>query len=227
MKKWGASKLVHFSTDMVYGYPRSIPISEQHRTSPIGDYGKSKLAGEELCQKYRHTGMGITIFRPRLIIGPGRVGILSKLFNLVDRNLPVPMIGPGRNAYQFVSVFDCVSAARSAWQARCPNETYNLGSTNPPEVRNLLQSLVKEARSTSIVLPTPASMVKGVLAALDYLDMPVMDPEQYSIADKHFVLDISKAQRELDWHPTHRDDDMLIAAYRDYRRRMAKDGIGV
>ncbi len=32
-------------------------------------------------------------FPPRLIIGPGRLGILEKLFKLINYNLPVPMIG--------------------------------------------------------------------------------------------------------------------------------------
>jgi dTDP-glucose 4,6-dehydratase len=204
---------------MVYGYPQSVPINEDHPTLPLGEYGKSKLASEELCQKYRERGINISIFRPRPIVGPGRLGILTKLFNLVDKNLPIPMIGSGRNAYQFVSVFDCVSAMRRAWHAGCPNETYNLGSGAPPSVRQLLASLINEAQSRSIILSTPASIVKAVLEGLDYLNMPVMDPEQYLIADEHYILDTSKAECWLGWRPERRDEDMLIAAYREYRRR--------
>lgn len=66
----------------------------------------------------------------------GRLGILEKLFKLVDHNLPVPMIGSGRNPYQFISVFDCASAARAAFSAGVPNEVYNLGSLNPPRFEN-------------------------------------------------------------------------------------------
>ena len=52
--------------------------------------------------------------------------------------------------------------------------------------------------------------------------MPIMDPEQYLIADEMCVLDVSKAERELGWVPQYRDEDMLIAAYtRISRRRTA------
>jgi dTDP-glucose 4,6-dehydratase len=63
--------------------------------------------------------MNISMFRPRLIIGPGRLGILEKLFKLIDMNLPVPMIGSGKNPYQFISVFDCAEACAPAWKAAC------------------------------------------------------------------------------------------------------------
>ncbi|MGO4839395.1 NAD-dependent epimerase/dehydratase family protein, partial [Rhizobiaceae sp. 2RAB30] len=164
----------------------------------------------------------ISLFRPRLIIGPGRLGILSKLFKLIDWNLPVPMIGSGRNPYQFISVFDCAEAARLAWKAGVPNQAYNLGSLNPPPVRKLLGDLVRHAGSKSILLPTPGWAVKRTLDLLDLLNMPIMDPEQYLIADEMCVLDVSKAERELGWVPRYRDEDMLIAAYSEYRA--AKDG---
>ena len=45
-----------------------------------------------------------------MIIGPGRLGLLKKLFFLIKNNLPVPMIGSGKNRYQFISVFDCADA---------------------------------------------------------------------------------------------------------------------
>lgn len=77
----------------------------------------SKLATERLAEEYRAKGFKISIFRPRLIIGPGRLGILVKLFKLIDLNLPVPMIGGGNNPYQFISVFDCASACVAAWKA--------------------------------------------------------------------------------------------------------------
>jgi dTDP-glucose 4,6-dehydratase len=84
-------------------------------------------------------------------------------------------------------------------------------------VRDLLGRLVKEAGSKSILLPTPAPLVKFALNALDAINMPLMDPEQYLIADEECLLDCSKAKREIGWTPKHRDDDMLIAAYKEYR----------
>lgn len=221
----GASRLVHFTTDMIYGHTVVHPMTEEHPVAPLGEYGLSKLKTEQLAQDWRERGMNISLFRPRLIIGPGRLGILEKLFKLVDANLPVPMIGSGRNPYQFISVFDCAEAARLAWKAGVPNEAYNLGSLNPPPVRKLLGDLLKHAGSRSILVPTPGWAVKRTLDLLDLLNMPIMDPEQYLIADEDCLLDVSKGKRDLGWVPQYRDEDMLIAAYREYRAK--KNGAAV
>ena len=97
-----------------------------------------------------------------------------------------------------------------------PNENFNLGSINPPTVNELLGSLIKHANSKSILIPTPAFAVKWVLAALDKVNAPLMDPEQYLIADETCVLDCSKAKEIMDWEPVDGDLEMLIAAYDTY-----------
>ena len=222
MQKAGASRLVHFTTDMIYGHTVTHPMTEDHPVAPLGEYGWSKQKTEELATDWRAQGMNISLFRPRLIIGPGRLGILEKLFKLIDWNLPVPMIGSGRNPYQFISVFDCAEAARAAWKAGVPNEAYNLGSLNPPPVRKLLGDLIAHAGSKSILIPTPGWAVKRTLDLFDMMNMPIMDPEQYLIADEDCLLDVSKGKRDLGWVPQYRDEDMLIAAYREYRAK--KDG---
>ncbi|OCW58798.1 NAD-dependent epimerase/dehydratase family protein [Hoeflea olei] len=224
MDRAGLNKLVHFTTDMIYGHTLAFPMTEEHPVAPLGEYGQSKLDTEHLAAEWRERGMAISLFRPRLIIGPGRLGILEKLFKLIDMNLPVPMIGSGRNPYQFISVFDCAEAARLAWKAGVPNEAYNLGSINPPPVRKLLGDLIRHAGSRSILLPTPAWAVKRTLDLFDLMNMPIMDPEQYLIADENCVLDVSKSERQLGWVPQYRDEDMLIAAYDEYHAAKARGG---
>jgi dTDP-glucose 4,6-dehydratase len=220
MEGHGLKNLVYFTTDMVYGHTLHHPRFEDHPRAPLGPYGDAKYQTELLCDEYRDKGFNITLFRPRLIIGPGRLGILEKLFKLIDHNLPVPTIGNGKNYYQFISVSDCAEACLSAVKAGFPNENYNLGSLNPPTVNDLLKQLIVEAGSKSFLLPTPAALVKFVLDILDRLGMPIMDPEQYLIADETCVLDVSKAKRELAWEPQDNDVDMLFAAYRDYRKTL-------
>ncbi|MEN3792198.1 NAD(P)-dependent oxidoreductase [Fulvimarina sp. MAC3] len=220
MDKAGASNLVHFTTDMIYGHTVTYPMTEEHPVAPLGEYGQSKLDTEFLAHDWREKGMNISLFRPRLIIGPGRLGILEKLFKLIDNNLPVPMIGSGKNPYQFISVFDCAEAARLAWKAGVPNEAYNLGSLNPPPVRKLLGDLIRHAESRSILIPTPGWAVKKTLDTLDWLNKPLMDPEQYLIADENCVLDVTKGKEQLGWVPQYRDEDMLIAAYSEYRAKL-------
>lgn len=217
MEAKGLRNLIYFTTDMVYGHTLEHPRFENHPREPLGPYGEAKYQTELLCEKYRTKGFNIPIFRPRLIIGPGRLGILEKLFKLIDMNLPVPTIGNGKNYYQFISVSDCADACICAVKAGFPNEEYNLGSLNPPTVNELLGTLIKEAGSKSFLLPTPAFLVKFVLEILDRINMPIMDPEQYLIADETCVLDVSKGERQLNWVPKDDDTDMLLAAYRDYK----------
>ena len=60
--------------------------------------------------------------------------------------------------------------------------------------------------------------MKLTLVMLDWANLPIMDPEQYKIADEICILDTSRAKRELGWAPQHRDEDMLLAAYTEYRK---------
>lgn len=219
--KSGANRLVQFTTDMIYGHTVMSPQTEAHPAKPLGEYGKSKWATEQLAAEWRKQGMNISIFRPRLIIGPGRLGILEKLFKLIDANLPVPMIGSGKNPYQFISVFDCAEAARLAWKGGVPNEAYNLGSDNPPSVKKLLGDLIVHAGSKSFLLPTPAFAVKATLAAFDFVNLPIMDPEQYLIADEMCIRETGKLKSELGWKAEYNDGAMLIAAYDEYRAKKA------
>jgi len=218
------NQMIYYTTDMVYGHTLHNPRFEDHPRAPLGPYGDAKLETEFLCEAYREKGFNISIFRPRLIIGPGRLGILEKLFKLIDRNLPVPTIGNGKNYYQFISVSDCADATIAAADKGVPNEAYNLGSLNPPTVNDLLKSLIKRAHSRSILIPTPAFLVKIVLDIFDRVGFPVMDPEQYLIADETCVLDVFKGEKELNWVPKDSDEDMLIAAYESYRKTLARSG---
>lgn len=218
MKQGGARKLIFFSTDMTYGRPTRSPIRDNQVQHPIGPYGASKLAAEQwIFDAAVRWSLAATVFRPRLIAGAGRLGILTKLFALIERGLPVPMIGSGRNRYQMISVDDCVSAALHAVEQGVPTGAFNLGSIDPPTVRTLLADLIARAGSRSILLPTPASLVQTALAALDRVGLTLLYPEQFAIADVDYVLDTSRTARVLGWQPAYDDRDILAAAYDHYR----------
>ena len=215
--------LIYFTTDMVYGKPQNIPVNEEHVRKPFGPYGISKVNSENLCDEYREKEhINITIFRPRMIMGPGRIGVLKKLFRLIELNLPVPMIGNGENYYQMIAVFDCVQAIKRAIEKNIPNENFNLGSKNPPSVKNLLKRLISEVNSKSVLLPIPGKLVKYVLNILDIINIPIMYPEQFMIADENYLLDINKAKKILEWEPQYSDQDMIVQAYQYYKNGKKK-----
>ena len=57
MDKAGASRLVHFTTDMIYGHTVTHPMTEEHPVAPLGEYGWSKQKTEELAAEWRKRGM--------------------------------------------------------------------------------------------------------------------------------------------------------------------------
>ena len=211
-----ASKMIFWSTDMVYGPALFTPRNEDHPRMPFGPYGRSKVVAEDIMIAARSTGISVTVLRPRLIIGPGRLGILEKLFRLIQKDLPVPLIGSGNNRFQFVSASDCARASVLSAQKGCPNEILNLGSDSPPIVYDLLSDFIANVGSKSKIIKTPASIVKGVLSILAAMKIGPMDPEQFKIADNDIILDITRARHILDWTPLDSDKDMLLAAYETY-----------
>ena len=221
MQEKGCRKLIYFSTDMTYGKPEFLPVTTDHPQHPFGPYGASKKASENLCRRYRRQGLSVTIFRPRMILGPGRLGILKKLFRLMEWNLPVPMIGSGKNCYQMISVYDCVSAIQCCIRKGIPNREYNLGSENPPTVRELLSGTIRKVGSHSILLPTSGPLVKKSLALLGKLGIDIMYREQYEIADEDYIVDITATKQELGWTPRYNDEDMLAQAYEYYEQEKA------
>jgi dTDP-glucose 4,6-dehydratase len=212
-------RMVFFSTDMTYGHPEANPVPPTHPQAPIGPYGRSKLAAEKLIlAASADFGLKATIFRPRLIAGAGRLGILAKLFQLVAWNLPVPMIGSGRNRYQMIAVEDCVAAALRAVDRGFPTGPFNLGSAAPPTVRELLADLIARAGSRSLLVPTPAPAIQSVLGLLDRAGATLLYPEQFAIANSDYTLDTALTSAVLGWAPARGDRDIIFEAFRHFRQ---------
>jgi len=207
--------IVLVSSDMVYGIPRGGPFRECDTPSPIGPYGRSKLASEAACEAARQSGLRVTVLRPRLIIGPGRIGILKRLFDRIRLGRCIPLIGNGRNRYQMVSVADVAAACRLAVETRAEG-AFNLGSDAPIPVMDLIRDLCHRAKSSSRVQPTPAWLIHAALWKLQCVRLSPLTPEQFRIANVDYVLDTSRAKKELGWTPHDTDAEMLWQAYQSY-----------
>ncbi len=209
----GIAGYIFFSTDMVYGIPQGNNIDELQTPNPIGEYGRSKLKAENELTKFSKNKLPLTIFRPRLISGPGRLGIFKKLFSLIYNSNMVPIIGNGNNCYQMVSVEDCVSAIILAIHNNIPNEIINLASQEKINVKTLINDLIYHAKSESKIFPFNATLIKNILNISDIVGLSIMYKEQYKIADKDIFLDISKAKNLLNWEPKFNDQEMINQAY--------------
>ncbi len=211
----GVRHFVLLSSDMSYGIPDAVPIREDAPQHPIGPYGQSKVACERLCLAAAESGMCVTIFRPRLIIGPGRLGVLKTLFDRIQAGKTVYMIGGGANRYQMVAVSDVADGCVRAVEQGVAG-VFNLGSHHPPTVRALLEDLVARAESRSRIRSLPAGLTRMALAGLDRFRLSPLTPEQYRIAPVDFVLDTTAAERALGWRARFDDAEMLWSAYRTY-----------
>jgi len=210
--------LIYFSSDMIYGIPNNIPVKTHHPKNPIGPYGKSKLEAEKLCIKARKQGLKVSILRPRLIMGAGRLGIMEKLFKAIALNKPIPLIGNGNNIYQMVSVEDCAEATILIASKNCPNIELNLGSKPKDNVKTLLNTLIKQVNSSSLLIPCPSFLAKTTLKIIDNLGFTILHAEQYKIANKNYIVDISDTYSKLGWIPKYSDKDMIIDAYKFWKK---------
>ena len=206
---------IFFSTDMVYGNPEFIPVNENCLLKPIAEYGISKSKSENLLLKKALGKIPLTIFRPRLISGPGRLGVFKKLFKNIKNSRPIPLIGSGNNCYQMVSVFDCANAVLMSLKHNVPSEVFNLASSDNIKVKILMKNLLIHSNSKSKLIKINGLLIKSVLKLLDFIGLTILYKEQYSIADKNIILDISKAKKIINWVPKYNDQDMINSAY-DY-----------
>ena len=78
------------------------------------------------------------------------------------------------------------------------------------------EALIREAKSSSFLVPTPAKITKSILSMLDIMNLSLLYPEQYKIADLDYVLDTKKLNDEFKYHPKDTDTEMLIQAYQTY-----------
>jgi len=214
-KKSGATSFLFVSTDMVYGRPQASPVGIDHPRAPFGPYGASKVAAEDMLTS-QDLPFRTVIFRPRLILGPGRFGLMAKLFAAIRSNMPVPMVGSGRNTYQMVSVFDCADAILRGIQTEAASGVFNLGSKPGDTSKVMLRKLIRTVGSKSIVVPVPSVLIKPALRILDRFALSPLVPEQFEIADENYVLDVSRTKTTLGWEPVGNDAELMLAAYRTY-----------
>ncbi|MCD6327614.1 NAD-dependent epimerase/dehydratase family protein [bacterium] len=209
----GVKRIVHVSSSIVYGKPERIGCDETCRTAPMGDYGRSKLAAEEACRRYMERGQEINIIRPRFIIGAGRLGLLTILFDWVRMGKRIYIIGKGQNRFQMLAYQDLIEACILAWEKDVSGEIFNIGADDTPLLIDQMNSLVENAGTGSKIVRIPGFLARLCLVVLDALRLSPLGTEHYLIADKDFLLDCSKAKRLLGWQPRISAVDALNNTY--------------
>ena len=79
------------------------------RDPPFGPCGQSKPAAERLVEAEKSTTLACAIVCPGLIVGPGRTGVVERVFGRIGRNRPTVMIGNANDRYEVIHVEDVAS----------------------------------------------------------------------------------------------------------------------
>lgn len=225
-------RVIFISSTAVYGVPKIHPILEEHQLIGVGNYGKSKIEAEKLCEEFRKKGLCIPIIRPKTFIGPARLGVFEILFDWIHDNKKIPVIGNGKNRYQLLDVDDLCEAIYLALtlDKEKVNDTFNVGATEFNTVKEDLESFFKKVNSKSRVITTPAGLVKLLLAIFNILKISPLYKWVYDTADKDSFVSTDKIQKSLGWKAKYSNQEAFVRAYQWYLahyKEVKKAGEGI
>lgn len=226
-RELGIRRVVHVSSTAVYGVPKVHPLLENHPVDGVGPYGITKIAAEQICDKYRQPengGLCVCVIRPKTFLGTGRLGVFQILYDWVESGCYVPCIGWGHNRYQLLEVEDLVEAIVLGLTApaEVANDTFNVGAERFATVQEDMGALFDHARSGAKLLPTPAWLVKPALMLFEALKLSPLYKWVYGTADKDSFVSIDKIKLKLGWEPKYSNAEALIRAYDWYMANKAK-----
>jgi nucleoside-diphosphate-sugar epimerase len=208
----GVRKFVHMSSSAIFGVPPRNPVDDSVQPAPREDYGRAKLAGEELCHEYTARGLDVSIIRPRTILGHGRLGIMQVIFEWVRQGHNVPVLGKGDNVYQFVHADDLAAAAIAA-AARPGAGAYNVGAAKFGTMAEALEGLVRHAGTRSRVVHLPHRPALLLMRASSEIGLAPFGPYHWLMYGESMYFDLTRTRKELGWEPKYGNVEMLCESY--------------
>lgn len=134
----GVERLVHVSTDEVYGTIDEGSWTEESPLLPNSPYAASKAGADLMARSYWRThGLDLSITRCSNNYGPYQhpEKLVPRFVTNLLEGLPVPVYGDGRNVREWLHVDDHCRAVHLVLTSGRAGETYNIGSGN--ELGNL------------------------------------------------------------------------------------------
>ena len=175
-------KVLHVSTDEVYGSSREEYFKEDAFFKPSSPYSASKASAELVCEAFHKTyGMEILLVRPANNYGiyqqPEKLipFSLANLFN--ERNIEV--YGEGKNIRHWLHVTDTSSAIMKIMESKESYSAFNIGSD---------------------VYMENIDVVKKILSILNLNEERITFVEDRPGHDFRYAVDFSKLKK-LGWEP--------------------------
>jgi|TARA_B110000881_G_C18538127_1_gene496943 dTDP-glucose 4,6-dehydratase len=175
-------RLVHISTDEVFGSLRTGSANEEYRLNPSSPYSASKASAELLINSYVHTfNIDSVITRCTNNYGPHQYPekLIPKTIILAHRNEKIPIYGNGKSIRDWIFVEDHCDAIMKVLFKGNSGETYNISSQN--ELDNL--TIVKK-------------ILKLMNKSLDLMEFVNERPGE----DHRYSLDSLKIRTKLKWN---------------------------
>ncbi len=177
------AKLVHVSTDEVYGDIIEGSFKEDDRLRPSSPYSASKAAADMFVLSYVRTyDIYAMITRCTNNYGPYQFPekLIPKTIIRASMNLKVPIYGTGKNVRDWIYVLDHCEAVDMVMRKGKKGEIYNISSgeekTNIEVVKTILKLMGKDESLIEFVEDRPGH-------------------------DLRYSLDSSKIREKLGWKP--------------------------
>jgi len=184
-------RLLHVSTDEVYGEIAKGSFKEEDRLRPSNPYSASKAAAEAFVLSYCRTyGLDALITRCTNNFGPYQFPekLIPKAIIRASRDMKVPVYGSGRNVRDWIYVLDHCDALQTVLERGEKGEIYNVSGHNEYEnievVRKVLREMGKDESLIELVEDRPGH-------------------------DIRYSLDSSKLRGRLGWRPKRGFDEAL------------------
>jgi dTDP-glucose 4,6-dehydratase len=197
----GVERVVHISTDEVYGSVEVGSSTEADRLEPRSPYSASKAGSDLIALSYQTTyGLPVVVTRSSNNFGPWQYP--EKVIPLFVTNLldgkKVPLYGDGLNIRDWCYVEDNCAGVDMVLRKGEVGEVYNIGAGNEITNRELTDRLLR-------LCGKGEEMIEYVEDRLGH--------------DRRYSIDISKA-KALGWAPARDLDDAIaatVAWYSDNR----------
>lgn len=206
-------KFVHISTLAIYGLDdvtnnSSIQEDSEYCRNPkrLGSYAYSKIKAEKLIfAAYRNHGLGVTVLRPGIVIGPmGRVFFPHLGYHYQNRLFV--LTGNGNTILPLTYVENTVDGIyRASVEDNAIGQVYNLVDDGRITARNYVEQFIRttaiDARVVSLpyFIPYVATTAYELAASLNFVKKGLTSREQLKRKHKSVCFDNTKAKNELGW----------------------------
>ena len=207
----------HMSSSAIFGFPKGDENVDVDKPSPKEIYGKSKFLAEKKVEKYLvgNNFKSCSIIRPRTVVGPGRLGIFSILFDWVKDDKKIPIIGDGMNKFQFSHPIDLAEVSIETG-LRGISGKFNIGVGEYSFLKEDLNNFFSKVGSKSKVFTTNKYLCKTMLYMLEKLRLSPLTSYHILVYNKNFYYDLDHAYQKLNWRSKYSNVEVLYEAYMWY-----------